>query len=417
MAQRANLDRLSAAQSRTQLLLVVAVTPCRQCSVATRSLQRAQLLFVIAATLVAACSAPRRETATGTGGLLPSEGSGRTESVLPQAGPGPGSDAPSASPTPSAPPKANDDAAPNSPLVTLERDARGPVVLVEEATGLVARTATGATVRTLVAGSLSHTQYEPRTRVVWFVRDHRLEALDLASTAPTVVVVEGMPDIEFHASPAVDLTYPFCGGCVLIASSPVPAIRVLPDEPYIGYTPHGDEVARFARDSKLAAQANPTLTADGARLLERLSNHSMYLEGEIPLGDTLWPLPTRARKLTGCDSGCGRGFDLPGLHRVLLVTGRVCDCLEDLCRSTCVHYDPTRHLYARPSSPGIWSQDAIPEPACHPTLDTSGAAYVLDEHHVCTARGCTKVTGRIVGWLRPGMRTAPISEDLTTCPE
>jgi len=291
------------------------------------------------------------------------------------------------------------------------------VVLVAESGGLVARDARGSVVRTLVAGALSRARYEPRVRVAWFLRAGRLEALDLTATAPPVVVVDGMPDIDFDAGPDADPAHPSCGACVIVAASPGPSVTARPDEPYPGYPFHGDEATRFARDAKLAVQAQPTLTGDGARLLARLATRTLHPARELPLGDATWPPPASARKRTGCDADCGRGFELAGLHRVLLVTGRVCDCALGRCRSTCVHYDPERRRYARPSSPAAWSRDAAPEPACHPTLDASGTAYILDDHSVCTARGCAKLAGRILGWLQPGLITASVHEDLTTCPE
>lgn len=304
----------------------------------------------------------------------------------------------------------------------------GPVMLVEEREGIVARTATGAYVRTLVKGSISRADYDARIAVLWFLRGSRLEALDVVGTSDSSVpIVDEMPDILFAAGRG-DVAHPPCDACVIVSTVP-PEVGVTTEARASGGDLEGEEWERFERDRKIAATARPRLSPSGSDFLKRIGRRQASPINFLLLEKESWPLPRAAsrrpkeikwggqRIRVGCTGGCEHGFSLKTLGWILLVAGRDCDCSEDRCWSTCVFYDPARKKYAKPSKPQFFGSDATPERACHPAFDNSGAAYILDEHRVCTSANCTPVTGRILGWIEPGMSTDNVPEDTSVCPE
>jgi hypothetical protein len=260
--------------------------------------------------------------------------------------------------------------------------------------------------------------YDPRVGVVWFRRAERLEAIDLADAGEPVaiVIVEDMPDLSFQVGRGENIARPMCDACVAVSSMP-PAVGVTAEANASGGELQGEEYEQFERDRKIALVAHPRLAATATPFFERLGRRTMRSAPTLDLGKQTWPLPRGARSTARCAFGCGHAFSLETFGWELVVVGRACDCLDDRCWGTCVLYDPARKMYAQPSKPETFRSTAAPERACHITLDATQTAYVLDDHHVCTAAGCVSVTGRILGWIEPGAITGFVPEDTSACPE
>jgi hypothetical protein len=288
-------------------------------------------------------------------------------------------------------------------------------ILVEDSGAIVARSRTGELVRTLVASRTSRASYDARVGIVWFLRDGRLEGLDLASSGEPVAIVDDMPDLSFQAGRDESVGSPMCDACVTVSAVP-PAVGVTAEAKASGGELQGEAAAQFERDRKIALGAHPRLAAAANAFLARLGRRTERVSPSVELGLERWPLPRGARSQTRCAGGCGRAFALEKFGWQLVVVGRTCDCLDDRCWGTCVFYAPARKRYAPPSSPGTFRAVAIAERACHVGLDATESAYLLD-HHVCTAIGCIAVPGKILGWVVPGPFTGSVPEDMSACPE
>jgi hypothetical protein len=322
---------------------------------------------------------------------------------------------PAASPVDASVPQPRDPAWPFGPT-SLARSSGNGVFLVEERGAILMRDVSGASVRTLVASDATRANYDPRIGVVWFLRAERLEAIDLADTGGPIAIVDEMPDLSFRAGRGTNVARPMCDACVTVSAVP-PAVGITAEANASGGELQGDASVQFERDRKIALVAHPRLAATAASFLARLGRRTEVVSPTIELGERMWPLPRGARSQVRCTSGCGRAFALQELGWQLVVVGRACDCLDDRCWGTCVFYDPARKQYAQPSKPENFRSTAIAERACHITLDTTRTAYLLDDHDVCTAAGCITVTGKILGWVEPGVFTGVVPEDISACPE
>lgn len=294
--------------------------------------------------------------------------------------------------------------------------ALGDAAFISEDNGaIVVRSRTGELVRTLVASGTSRATYDARVGIVWFLRNGRLEGIDLASDGEPVAIVDEMPDLAFQAGRGESVSSPMCDACVTVSAVP-PAVGVTADAKASGGELQGEAAAQFERDHAIALGARPRLAATAKTFLARLGQRTERVSRSIELGVETWPLPRGARSQARCAGGCGRAFALEKLGWQLVVVGRTCNCLDDRCWGTCVLYDPARKRYATPSQPGAFAAVAIAERACHLALDAAGATYLLD-HSVCTASGCLAVPGKILGWAEPGSFTGSVPEDISACPE
>jgi hypothetical protein len=307
---------------------------------------------------------------------------------------------------------------PTSVAHKLGVSAKGQVLLVEEQGAIVARTASGSVVRDLFKGQVSRATYDPRVSLIWFIHDGQLLAIDLGDTTEgAVAIVDDMPDLSFDAGHGTSVAQPMCDACVTVSAMP-PAVGVTTEAIASGGQLQGEEWRRFDRDSKIAASAHPRLSASATGFLDRLGRREeRSAQAWLRLDDQTWPLPRSAGSRDLCAADCTRAFHLARFGWRLVVAGRECDCNDDRCNSLCVLYDPATTMFARPSQPTDFRADIKPENGCHPILDATGTAYILDDHRVCTVKGCITLSGRILGWVEPGTTTSPVQEDSNACPE
>lgn len=290
------------------------------------------------------------------------------------------------------------------------------VALAVTSDGLAAVTPSGKAIRVLVPGEVSFVQYDPSWGFVTFVRNDRLEVVDLAATSSDpIVLVDGMPGLDYTFVSDVEAEGAIClSACVLIGIGAEPRVAVATDR--VDGLTSKDEEQRYRRDLLAARKAKPVLSEPGSRWLAGLSQRKRR-NGvpTIELGPEQWPAPA----LTNCRVGpsdCGKGFRLG--DKVLVVVGQRCDCAQDDCRALCVLHDAATKLFASPSRPNAWGDKANPEANCHVMMDATSRNYILEDgRSICTPTGCTAIGGDVLGWLDPGPIPLPVAEDLSSCGE
>jgi hypothetical protein len=293
----------------------------------------------------------------------------------------------------------------------LRAEAGRPIYITAGGSGVVAHTADGKWKKVLVAGPVSVPLLDQVWELVWFVKDGKLQVLDLREPAPKpVALVAGMPDGEGYEIYTDDGEVQMAGDGLMqlrwagtdesADGSEESSLDV--DKEYT-FPEIYDENHPKRIDRILAAADKAKMIPAGAAWLKKEAKR----KDRAGAGGSFAPYRLREEKpipIPGeeCadDRACGVVAELGKTGGAMVVVGRACG--RGGCKMSCELYDAKAKKFASPARPTEWK--AKPDPKlgarCSLEWDRDGKTWILDGA-VCTPAGCQKGDPAL-GWLDRG---------------
>jgi hypothetical protein len=299
-----------------------------------------------------------------------------------------------------------DQAPPRSMRDALAADAKGrPVYLAATPNGVVAAAADGAWSKTLLAKPVDSAAWDPRQDLLWLLREHRLEVLDLREEAPSPVpILANVPDnyapqfaVQGVSSAGTYNGYSFFYTILIWQSS-------------------GE--AKLELGQGLWSDLDMDQLPEKQKELGRVKIvGAKWLKAQRARAPHAVPSPTKPARLPDvvlpkgmgkCEVQdiCGHAESFGATGLVLVVAKHECG---DACHTGCVLYDPAKKLFASPDNPGVWAPTMAVESGSCADYQFSGDHYLSNDiyYHrgslVCTLKACTTLESTAIGWLDGSM--------------